>query len=83
MPLFFLFKEVLIIQIQLSTHSFRIFYGDNFGDLLVAVINTVNEYEKDISIRWYDDFCVIQFLEKVGREEWADILEMLFDEIIE
>jgi len=71
------------MQIQLSTHSFRIFYGITFGDLLTCVINAVSEFEKDISIRWYPDFCIISFIEKVSREEWAEILEVLFDEVIE
>lgn len=73
---------VIVIQIQLSTHSFRIFYGETFGDLLAATINAVGEYEIDFTFRWYEDFCVIG-LERVDRKEWNGILEMLFDGIIE
>lgn len=70
------------MQIQLSTHEFRIFYGDTFGDHLAAVIDGVGEYEIDFTLRWYKDYCVIA-LDKLTRKDWEGILTEVFDRMCE
>ena len=68
------------MQIQLSSHSFRIFYGSTFGGYVASVINAIGEYEINFGLQWYEDFAIIA-LDRLSRETWKDILEILFRDL--
>lgn len=70
------------MQIQLSTHSFRIFYGESFGEDLATVINAIGDYEIDFTLNWYEEYAIIA-LAKVPRETWKDILDEVFQDLYE
>ena len=67
------------MQIQLSTQSFRIYYGDNFGEWLSYVINAAGEYSVNFILAWYDDFCIV-VMDKMPRKVWHDLLFDFFSE---
>ncbi len=71
------------MQIQLSTHSFRIFYGEDFGDHLAAVINALSEYSITFLCEWFEEYCIISVKQAVTRQAWRDILEEFFCNLID
>ena len=70
---------VKVIQIQLSTHQFRIFYGETFGDHLAAVIDAIGLFEIDFRLQWDEDFCLITMDRHPSKGQWRDILEHVFE----
>lgn len=71
------------MQIQLSTRSFRIFYGESFSEFICSIVNAFGEYDVGFELKWFDEFAVIAPTVKVDRQTWHDILYLVFEAICE
>ena len=71
------------MQIQLSTHSFRIFYGERFSEFICSIVNSLGEYDVGFELKWFDEFAIISPTVKVDRQTWHDILCLVFEAICE
>jgi len=71
------------LQIQLSTHSFRIFYGESFSEFICSIVNALGEYDVGFELKWFDEFAIITPTVKVDRQIWHDILYLVFVGICE
>ena len=71
------------MQIQMSSQTFLVFYGDGFSDNLTDIINSLREANvSGFELKWLDD-CALIVPYNCSRKVWYEVIEKLFVNVSE